>query len=332
MSKLSARTPHRAFTLVELLVVIAIIGGLIALLLPAVQQARESARRMQCQNNLKQISLATHLYNDTHRSLPVGGYGGPQIVPFQMTNTYGIRDKSISWGTAILPYLEQTALYDQFDQSRWYCDPVNQQVANTKLTVFICPSNPNADAKKPNGDIRNSTILYGRSDYSGNFGERGMRCRPESATGACPNQYGSEWGGRGPVQLTLNRPGTAHLALKDIMDGTSNTIWAGEAPHALHGLWAGHKNVFDQSGPINAKLGDKIPGRDTVWDQCQPSFAAPEGNGLGCDYGQEFHGYHPGGILFAFMDGHGKFVSDTLDMKVLSALISYKGDEVVGEY
>lgn len=326
---LIARRSCRAFTLVELLVVIAIIGGLIAILLPAVQQAREAARRMQCQNNLKQISLATHLYNDTYRALPLGGYGGGLFTTAMETSSSAIQRRQVSWGTALLPYVEQSALYDQFDPKLWYTESTNQALAQTKLSVFICPSNPNGDQQKPNGDTPTSPILYGRSDYGGNHGERSLRCKPESVNGACQNNYGgSDSSPRGPVHLSL--AGRPNIALKHITDGTSNTVWAGEAPNALHGLWAGHKNLFDQSAPLNARIGDKEPWRDIVWQSCTSPFG-DEGT-MNCDYGQEFHSFHPGGALFAFMDGHGVFISETLDHKVFCALLSYKGDEVVSGF
>lgn len=326
---LIARRNNRAFTLVELLVVIAIIGGLIAILLPAVQQAREAARRMQCQNNLKQISLATHLYNDTYRALPLGGYGGGLFSAAMETSPIAIKRRHVSWGTALLPYVEQSALYDQFDQTLWYTESTNQPLSQTKLSVFICPSNPSGDQAKPNGDTPSSTILYGRSDYGGNHGERGLRCKPESATGACQNNYGSsDPGPRGPVRISL--AGSSNIAMKHITDGTSNTVWAGEAPNALHGLWAGHKNLFDQSAPLNSKIGDTEPWNDNVWSSCATSFG--ETGTMNCDYGQEFHSFHPGGGLFAFMDGHGVFIAETLDHKVFCALLTYKGEEVVSGF
>ncbi|MFI4874146.1 MAG: DUF1559 domain-containing protein, partial [Blastopirellula sp. JB062] len=266
------------FTLVELLVVIAIIGGLIALLLPAVQQAREAVRRMHCQNNLKQLSLATHLYNDIHRVLPSGGS--------VFTNNDDIR--SCSWGTASLPFIEQTAIYDAYDQNQWYSHPDNQELSQTELSVFMCPSNPYKE-KKPDGDSPSSAILYGRSDYGGNFGERGLRCRPESQTGACQNRYDNGAEFRGPVH-----PAKWDVALKHITDGTSHTIWVGEAPTALHGLWAGQKNFFDQSAPMNTEIGDKIFGTSAEWCPTYP-WSPPPKEGNACDFGQEFHSYHPGG-------------------------------------
>src|SRR5436305_3956244 len=142
------------FTLVELLVVIAIIGVLIALLLPAVQMARESARRMSCQNNLHQIGLALHNHENVYGKFPSGGEGtdwsqNPPATAFDLHSTF----------TRLLPYLEQGNTYGQFDLNYAYNDsraPQNQQAAKTRMKAYECPSNVLAKAD-PSG--------YGRGDY-----------------------------------------------------------------------------------------------------------------------------------------------------------------------
>ena len=131
-SRVRRARPTSAFTLVELLVVIAIIGILIALLLPAVQAAREAARRMQCANNLKQIGLGVHNYHDSHRTFPVIDY--PEVT----------------WGTRILPFIEQSALYDEYDMNTVAANystapPAalkNNQLIQTILPTYVCPSVP----------------------------------------------------------------------------------------------------------------------------------------------------------------------------------------------
>jgi prepilin-type N-terminal cleavage/methylation domain-containing protein/prepilin-type processing-associated H-X9-DG protein len=145
---------RRAFTLVELLVVIAIIGVLVALLLPAVQMAREAARRMACQNNLHQQGLALHNHENTHGRFPSGGEGtdfnlSPPGTAFDMHSTF----------TRLLPYLEQGSAYSQFDLNYAYNDsraPQNQLAAKTRVKAYECPSNAMAKPD-PNG--------YGRGDY-----------------------------------------------------------------------------------------------------------------------------------------------------------------------
>src|SRR5437762_3175960 len=122
------------FTLVELLVVIAIIGVLVALMLPAVQAAREAARRMKCQNNLKQIGLALHGYHDSHSSLPGGSFCPPETIAHCHT-----------WVEVLLPYLEQTSWHSQIDFSVYNNERNNPQVLNEKkLAVLMCPSDSDA--------------------------------------------------------------------------------------------------------------------------------------------------------------------------------------------
>ncbi len=121
---MSVRRRLNAFTLVELLVVLSIIGILVSLLLPAVQAAREAARRMQCTNNLKQIGLALHNYESSHRKFPVGSIESNFISPL----------------VAILPVLEQSNNYQQWDFSRSYSDPFNAAVAAQRINTYLCPS------------------------------------------------------------------------------------------------------------------------------------------------------------------------------------------------
>jgi prepilin-type N-terminal cleavage/methylation domain-containing protein/prepilin-type processing-associated H-X9-DG protein len=123
------------FTLIELLVVIAIIGVLIALLLPAVQAAREAARRMQCTGNLKQIGIALHNYHDTHATFPAGGWIAAVTDPTT-------KNMNIGWSAVVLPGLEQRALYDGLNLSYIYDHPSNSTATHTVLAIYLCPSEP----------------------------------------------------------------------------------------------------------------------------------------------------------------------------------------------
>lgn len=306
-----------AFTLVELLVVIAIIGVLVALLLPAVQMAREAGRRAKCFNNLKQMGLALHNYHDTHKMFPRGGAGVASLtVP-------AIRARAcLSWGAAILPGLEQSALYDSINQNEPYLHPDNLAAGQHLLAVFLCPSAPNSELQKPNGDTPTSTTKYAVTNYGGNWGERALRCFPATN---CPNNYSdlgdSSGHGRGVLLFGSERA----ISMSSITDGTSQTIVVGEAPEGLHSIWIGHKNVFDQSAPISARTSSPA-----VWQSCSPALKSRSGNF--CDFGQEFGSYHPGGAQFLLVDGSAHFLSATLDNKVLAALLSRCGSEVVGAF
>lgn len=318
------------FTLIELLVVISIIALLIALLLPAVQQVREAARRSQCQNNLKQMGLAFHNYHDVHGVFPKGGYGGNLSSPTLYNTSNARACRQLSWGTALLPYLDQSPLYNRWDHGLWYLEGSNQELSQTRLSVFLCPSCP-LPALKPNGDNSSSTPQYARSDYSGNYGERGLRCFPSTN---CQNNYATEGDNTGqPRGVMTLQPSASFFSptygIKDFLDGTTTTIMLGEAPNGLHSLWAGHKNVLDQSAPINARYATSA---DTSWSACITIANSSIIGRLGCDFGQEFHSYHVGGAHFLFGDGSGRFISENIDIRLFSALLSRKGQEVVGEF
>jgi prepilin-type N-terminal cleavage/methylation domain-containing protein/prepilin-type processing-associated H-X9-DG protein len=215
-----------AFTLIELLVVIAIIGVLVALLLPAVQAAREAARRMQCANNLKQIGLALHGYHDAHRTFPPGGWIASPSIPQNARMNMG-------WGAAILPGLEQRALYDALNFGLPYNDAVNSTAGHTVLPAYLCPSEPRTSLwHRATGDAYD----YADADYGGMYGPRGLR-------------------GAGDVN---NPPRGAMIfnrcvGLTEISDGSSQTIQVGEAPEAINAMWISGHNIFDQYKPINAR-------------------------------------------------------------------------------
>ena len=312
--------PNSGFTLIELLVVIAIIGVLIALLLPAVQAAREAARRIQCTNNLKQMGLAFHHYHEVHGVFPLGGYGGSLTGP-AVWNSPSVQSRKIeSWGAAILPFLEQAPVYNAINQGLWYVQPENTTAGGTPLPAFLCPSNPASSLFKPNGDDATSPP-FGRDDYAGNYGERALRCYPASN---CPNSYADQGdtSGRG----VLMPWGSPTISTREIPDGTTTTIVLGEAPEALHGLWIGHKNFLDQSASINARNARSGP-----WQSCLVFGANPRLGKLGCDFGQEFHSYHPGGGNFLFADGSARFLKESIAPKTLAALLSRKGGEILSD-
>jgi prepilin-type N-terminal cleavage/methylation domain-containing protein len=314
-SFLRQRLRSSGLTLVELLVVLAVIGTLVALLLPAIQAGREAGRRAQCLSNLRQIGVGLHSYHDLHQLLPRGGAGvasltNPNVQP------------SLSWGAAILPGLEQNALYESIHQDESYLHEDNLQAGQTILAIFLCPTAAHGDARRPNGDTPGSMIKYAINDYGANWGERALRCYPATN---CQNSYDEDTGhakhGRGVMLLGME----PQLSLKDITDGTSHTIAVGEAPEALHGIWIGHKNVFDQSAPISAHT-SKV----SAWQSCWPSLGSKVGNF--CDFGQEFHSYHTGGAQFLLVDGSARFISSSLENKLLAALLSSSGDEAIGDF
>jgi prepilin-type N-terminal cleavage/methylation domain-containing protein len=306
----------RGFTLVELLVVIAIIGLLVALLLPAVQAAREAGRRVQCLNNLKQMGLGLQNYHDQHKVFPYGGSGVASLtIPAARARV------CLSWGAAILPGLEQQPLYDSIHQQESYLHDDNLAAGQAVLPVFLCPTAVNPDLHRPNGDTPSSATKYGITNYGGNWGERALRCYPARN---CQNNYSDQGDasgfGRGVLLLSSER----QVGIRDVTDGTSHTVIAGESPEGLHSIWIGHKNFFDQSAPLSAHTS-----QPATWQSCFPTFQSVPGKF--CDFGQEFGSYHAGGAQFLLVDGSARFVSASLDNKALAALLSRSGAEVVGD-
>ena len=287
---------------------------MVALLLPAVQGAREAGRRTECLNNLKQMGIGVHVYHDAFALLPHGGAGVASLtIPASKARW------ELSWGACILPGLEQQALYDAINPHEPYLHASNLEPGRTLVKTFICPSAPKKDLYKPNGDTPTNATKYARTDYGGNWGERALRCFPATN---CQNNYSdagdtSGWG-RG-VMLLGNEP---RLPLAQILDGTSHTIMLGEAPEGLHSLWIGHKNVFDQSAPINAKTLYGSP-----WASCQIAKTAK--GGAFCDFAQEFHSYHIRGAQFVFVDGSARFVAENVDLKTFAAQLSRSGAEAI---
>ena len=156
--------PRRGFTLIELLVVIAIIGVLIALLLPAVQAAREAARRMQCTNNLKQLGLATFNYESSN-----------QVLPPQMSLSYvgGAVGWKSTWGVTsrVLPYLEQGALYNAINYTRKVSDASNTTVVSSTVAALVCPSEANPEPFTSTNATTGATSVYGISNYGWSEGD-----------------------------------------------------------------------------------------------------------------------------------------------------------------
>jgi prepilin-type N-terminal cleavage/methylation domain-containing protein len=203
------------FTLIELLVVIAIIAILLALLLPAVQHAREAARRTQCRNNLKQIGLALQNYHATLRCFPPGGLDWrPPWPP-------GYQQRNIAWSALVLPWLDQQTVYWALDLHAAYDADVNAPAAATRLPVYLCPSTPNGDRQfRGRGPIA----------YGGIYGERLMS----------PNNP--------PKGLMVY---DEVFRFRDITDGASNTLIVGEDSQRIHVEWISAYNVFDQAWPVN---------------------------------------------------------------------------------
>jgi len=226
----------------------------------------------------------------------------------------------LSWGAATLGQMEQAPMYNAINQNYWYTDAENHTVSQAPIAVFLCPTNPAGNQPRPNGDTPTSTVLFARNDYGGNWGERALRCYPAGSN--CPNNYATNGEGRGVVMQSYE----PSIPLTDITDGTAYTAAIGEAPNAIHGIWMGHKNFFDQSAPLNARYSSSPTG---TFASCQVLPGDARVGKLGCDFGQEFGSYHVGGANFLMVDGSVRFLKETMDLRIFAAYLSRKGGEII---
>jgi prepilin-type N-terminal cleavage/methylation domain-containing protein/prepilin-type processing-associated H-X9-DG protein len=311
--KSSARQRQKsaAFTLVELLVVIAIIGVLIALLLPAVQAARESARRAQCVNNLKQLTLAMHNFHSARKHLPPGWT--------YISTTDALREAT--WIVHSLPFVEEAALYDVIDKLGSFGTPdANPYVRAQRFGFMTCPTNGAVPNFGPTIDWGN----FGRGNYAGNNGIGPMTENGKEKL--LPRPHGGQTG-----VLYMN----SNLKLTKITDGTSKTVLASEII-ALQSENDGRGIMYYPEGPLyqhnqtpNTSVRDWLRNVMCVHTlpqaPCQTTFTS-------WDTRQQImsaRSYHTGGVNAALCDGSVRFFRDTIQLDVWKALSSPVGGESV---
>ncbi|MEZ6107287.1 MAG: DUF1559 domain-containing protein [Pirellulaceae bacterium] len=338
--RLGKKSVRAGFTLVELLVVIAIIGVLIALLLPAVQMAREAARRISCGNNLKQYGIALHLYHDTHNVFAPGG-------SIKWGNRGGGWDNEsapcVGWQSRILPYMEQSSLYDRLNFGALYAYespvPSEGQLIPARLAQVpyaMCPS-----------DTRDPVVgSWAQTSYTGNMGSQ----RKVSANASC-NTWVTEGvnymlGGFSDGASTDNvtecngifSRGGMEIGLQHVQaqDGSSNTIMVGEILMDCH---PNNTGWWPVDGAGNAHAGTSTP--LNLMTTCARSEAEAQERGyymsrcwdpVNANYSWGFRSRHPAGAQFAFADGSVHFLNKTINYATYQYLGSRNDGRVVGDY
>ena len=359
------RTRTAGFTLVELLVVIAIIGILVALLLPAVQAAREAARRIQCGNNLKQIGLALHNYHSAHATFPYGGGLTGGLPGICLYDTDFDQNHSHNWRVHILPYMEQVQLYQSIPvisvSGEYEFHDAFEVLPQHKTPVpaYYCPSEAGpqvrtgvpvfAWAASPKDGVAAVSSYRGSAGNISHWGWGGepMACGL-CAGGACPcetdmtttvnsgghfaqcKQDGPELG------MLWGHPTSVRIV--DVRDGTSNTLFVGEstyaalsaAPAGARGEGCSHLAHWMAPWCVSGTVyGINMDYQLGVVSGNPPALMSPfEGFFMGCG----FRSRHPGGAQFLMVDGSVRFITETINMITFSALATKEGGEVVREF
>ena len=302
----------RGFTLIELLVVIAIIAVLIALLLPAVQQAREAARRSQCKNNLKQLGLALHNYHDTSSIFPIS---------YQSNGGWNeTTSKSVSWLYGILPYIDQAPLFNSADTKQVWSATINQPLTKQVLPVFLCPS----DSTNRGGLLTeltnlNSTIPYAVTGYkavAGNNWAWGTFIYSHPSGRFNGSQDGLNYG-NGWMCRNDNGAGPQTTRMRDVSDGLSSTFMIGESlpGRCSHSAWWWFNHTTATCAvPLNFYQKNLTITKDYWPDNY--SFAS----------------MHVGGGHFGMGDGSVRFVSENIAINVYRNLATISGNEVLPDF
>lgn len=309
------RRPQHGLTLVELLVIVAIIGLLVALLLPAVQAARESARRMKCENNLKQIGVALQQFHDVNGRFPpacstdetsvgVDAFGQPR--PPDNWNM-------ISWMARILPFVEQQAMYQRIRPGQWaWWHPEEGDYLNSKkMPLYLCPSN--SVTQTIYGEEGKPDLVVANTHYLGVNGEDQFR-----------------------YDGILHVNSTVRLA--QVTDGASNTLMVGERPPAYEGFagwWFAGSGWYPWFGAIDVVLGSNeriaVDGGSTKESRQSKYQPGTLRNDPDQEHAWHFWSEHGGGASFVFTDGHVRLISYSIGDEVMRAMATRNKGEMVRE-
>jgi prepilin-type N-terminal cleavage/methylation domain-containing protein len=313
--KSSSQRALAAFTLVELLVVIAIIGILVALLLPAIQAAREAARRTQCSNNLRQIGLAMHSYHDTHKELPHGASGIQSNVP------------GAPWAALILSFMEGQQVYDAFNFNIPVSHPLNMEARRRVVSGYLCPTDPGST--EPLNQQHLAAVSLGQVSRISYFGSLGPTHIDSCAD--CPNQIPGDsnyccrlsWSFGSLANASLGiKPGQfpgmfvrwpRGIKFREVTDGLSSTFLVGETVSTHCGFNGAFVNNFSVSSTaITLNILEEDKGINST-----PALTRSCG----------FKSLHPGGAHFLMGDASVQLVNEAIDYRLFNALGSRAGGE-----
>lgn len=335
LSKHSLRRDRRAsrslgFTLIELLVVVAIIGVLVGLLLPAVQSAREAARRTQCSNRMRQMGLAISNYHAAFNQLPPAWW-------LQTPPKHAFNGKV--WSITILPFIEQTAIFDQYDHNTLPVDAIgehNLSLVQTIVPDYICPSSPgDPESRRYTFDARPAGLPFTASnlapaDYSPTTGVRGAFARHAF------NPY-PDSGREGAMQVLGPFGGTSNGDYRGILDGLSHTFLLGERTGGGDIHSSGRVDsvaTVGFAGTNGGGWGDLLGGEHWLQGSLHSGLSWPPTGGpcaINCTsaLGYGFHSFHPGGAYFLFADGAVRFYTPSTNATIIASHITRRNGEVI---
>ena len=340
MTNVRRPTRQRGFTLIELLVVIAIIGVLIALLLPAVQAAREAARRAQCTNNLKQIALSAQNYHSAHNVLPANSFSG-KFGTNQGTTAYA----NFSCYVRMLPFMEQQATYNAVNFNLTCFESDNITLSSVAINALMCPSDV-WDPQPITTATANAVFTNEYNKYGSNFyqGPNGPFLQQFTSYGAVEGTWPAQWrwsfmynangGLSSSAGATLGEYtmlngviyGDSNVGMSDIVDGTSTTMMFGEKAHSLLATYdlPYSNSEFCWNSPyyLDTLLATYFP------PNVQKSNNATTGTATGTThyfFTTSASSQHPGGVNYAFCDGSVRFIRDSIDSWTYTGTIGASG-------